>query len=64
MERRYSGKSHLIEIFLEKNKGLIIDLKNPKNYDLDELRFNENIIIENISDKLDESLFYSFNRYN
>jgi chromosomal replication initiation ATPase DnaA len=57
---RYSGKTHLIEIFLEKNKGLIIDLKKLKNYDLDELRFNENIIIENISDEIDESLFYSF----
>ena len=56
---RYSGKSHLIEIFLEKNKGLIIDLNNPKNYDLDELRFNENIVVDNISDKLDENLFYS-----
>ena len=57
---RYSGKTHLIEIFLKKNKGLIIDIKKFENYDLDELRFNENIIIENISDEIDESLFYSF----
>tara|TARA_B100000989_G_scaffold287820_1_gene257834 strand:- start:340 stop:1029 length:690 start_codon:yes stop_codon:yes gene_type:complete len=57
---RYSGKTHLIEIFLKKNKGLIIDVKKFKNYDLDELRFNENIIIDNISDEIDESLFYSF----
>ncbi len=57
---RYSGKTHLIEIFIEKNKGLIIDLKKLKDYDLEELRFNENIIIDNISDELDESLFYSF----
>ena len=57
---RYSGKTHLIEIFLKKNKGLIIDIKKFKNYDLDELRFYENIIIENISDEIDESLFYSF----
>ena len=56
---RYSGKTHLIEIFLEKNKGLIIDLNKLKNYDLDELRFNENIIIDNISNELDETLFYS-----
>ena len=56
---RYSGKSHLIEIFLEKNKGLILDLNNPKNCDLDELRYNENIVVDNISDKLDENLFYS-----
>ena len=57
---RYSGKTHLIEIFLKKNKGLIIDIKKFENYDLDELRFNENIIIENISDEIDENLFYSF----
>ena len=43
-----------------KNNGLIIDLKKLKNYDLDKLRFNENIIIDNIPDKFDESLFYTF----
>ena len=56
---RYSGKTHLIEIFLEKNKGLKVDLNDLKNYDLDRLRFNENIIIENLSEGLDENLFYS-----
>ena len=56
---KYSGKSHLVEIFLEKYNGLKINLKDLKSYDLDELRFNENIIIDNISNDLDESLFYS-----
>ena len=56
---RYSGKTHLIEIFLEKNKGLKVDLNDLENYDLDRLRFKENIIIENLSEGLDETLFYS-----
>ena len=56
---RYSGKTHLIEIFLEKNKGLMIDLNELNNYDLDKLRFNENIIVDNITDEFDETLFYS-----
>ena len=56
---RYSGKTHLIEIFLEKNKGLKIDLNDLKNYDLDRLRFNKNIIIENLNEGFDETLFYS-----
>ena len=56
---RYSGKTHLIEIFLEKNKGLKVDLNDLKNYDLERLRFNENIIIENLNEGLNESLFYS-----
>ena len=57
---RYSGKTHLIKIFLAKNNGLIIDLKKLKNYNLDKLRFNENIIVDNIPDEFDESLFYTF----
>ena len=56
---RHSGKSHLIQIFLNKNKGLILDLKKLKNYDLEELRLYQNIIIDNISNGLDESLLYS-----
>ena len=56
---RYSGKTHLIEIFLEKNKGLVIDLNKFKNFDLEQVRFNENIIIENVNNELDENLFYS-----
>ena len=50
----------MIQIFLEKNKGLIIDLNKLNDYDLDKLRFNENIIIDNITDEFDETLFYSF----
>ena len=57
---RFSGKTHLIEIFLEKNKGVIVDLKKLKNYNFDDFRFNENIIIDNITNGFDESLFYSF----
>ena len=56
---KYSGKTHLIEIFLEKNKGLIIDSSELKNYDLDKLRLNENIIIENFDATINENLFYS-----
>ena len=56
---KFCGKSHLINIFLEKNKGLKVNLNDLQNYDLDRLRFNENIIIENLSEGLDENLFYS-----
>ena len=56
---RYSGKTHLVEIFLQKNKGVILDLSKLKDYDLEEIRFNQNIIIENIEKNLDENLLYS-----
>ena len=58
---RYSGKTHLIEIFLEKNKGKVVNLSDLKNYDLEKLRFNENLIIENISDGFDETFFIFIN---
>ena len=65
---RYSGKTHLIKIFLQKNKGLILDPSKLKNYDFGQIRFNENIIIENIEECLEEDLFYSLidtiERYN
>ena len=56
---RYSGKTHLIEIFLQKNKGIILDFTKLKDYDLEEIRFNQNFIIENIEKNLDENLLYS-----
>ena len=56
---RYSGKTHLIEIFLQKNKGSIIDSTKLKKYDFGEIRFNENIIIENIESCPEEDLLYS-----
>tara|TARA_B100000963_G_scaffold359286_1_gene386138 strand:+ start:1986 stop:2660 length:675 start_codon:yes stop_codon:yes gene_type:complete len=56
---RYSGKTHLIEIFLQKNKGKIIDSEKLKNYDHEKIRFNENIILENVDEKIDENSLYS-----
>ena len=57
---RHSGKTHMIKIFLEKYKGIMIDLDKLNNFDLDKLSLNENIIIENITDQFDETLLYSF----
>ena len=56
---RNSGKTHLIKIFLQKNSGIILDPLKLKDYELEEIRFNENIILENIEKNLDENLLYS-----
>ena len=65
---RFSGKTHLIDIFIKKNKGLIINRDNFENFDFDKLRFNENLIIDNIDNDIDENFFYSLidtvDRYN
>ena len=56
---RHSGKTHLINIFLERFKGIYLNAKNLKNEDLKEIKIFENIILENVDKNIDEKLFYS-----
>ena len=56
---KLSGKTHLINIFLQKNKGIKFEGKSLQNDDLKKVKIYENIIIENLSSNLDEKLFYS-----
>ena len=56
---KLSGKTHLMNIFLRKNKGVIFDGKSLRNSDLKKIKIYENIIIENLSSDVDEKLLYS-----
>ena len=56
---KFSGKSHLINIFLEKNKGLKINSKNLNEKFLQETKFYQNIILEDLTTSIDEKLFYT-----
>ena len=56
---KLSGKTHLMNIFLQKNKGIVFDGKSLRNGDLKKIKIYENIIIENLSSDIDEKLFYS-----
>ena len=56
---KFSGKSHLIDIFLKKNKGIKLNADSLKNDDLKKLETYENIVIENLTFKIDEKLLYS-----
>ncbi len=56
---KLSGKSHLMNIFLQKNKGIKLEGKSLRDNDLKKIKIYENIIIENISTDIDEKLFYS-----
>ena len=55
----FSGKSHLINIFLEKNKALKIETKNLNDDFLKRAKFFDNLILEDLTSKVDEKLFYS-----
>ena len=56
---KLSGKTHLMNIFLKKNKGIKFDANSLKNFDLKKMRIYDNIILENLTDAIDENLFYT-----
>ena len=56
---KLSGKTHLMNIFLQKNKGIKFDGKSFKNDDLKKIKIYENIVIENLTSDIDEKLLYS-----
>ena len=56
---RFSGKTHLVNIFLSKFKGIKIEAKEIDNEFLKEIKVFENIIIENFNDKIDENLLFT-----
>ena len=56
---KFSGKTHLANIFLNKNKGIKIN-ENEINKDIfKKFKLYENIIIDNFNYKCDEKLMYS-----
>ena len=56
---KLSGKTHLMNIFLQKNKGIKLEAKSLNDDDLKKIKIYENIIIENLSTEVDEKLLYS-----
>jgi chromosomal replication initiation ATPase DnaA len=56
---KFSGKTHLMNIFLKKFKGVKLDSKSLNNRNLNELKIHENIILENLSENVDEKLIYT-----
>ena len=56
---KYSGKTHLINIFIKKFKGIKINAKVLNDEDLSKIKIHENVILENLSEKVNEKLVYS-----
>ena len=55
----FSGKSHLINIFLEKNKGIKIKSEDIKNDFLQKIKIHENIVVEDLNEKINENLLFA-----
>ena len=55
----FSGKTHLVNIFLKKYDGIKLEAKNLKNENLKEIKIYQNIILENLDTRIDEKLAYT-----
>ena len=56
---KFSGKTHLINIFIKKFKGIKLNAKSLTDNDLNKIKLYENIIIEDLDEKINEKLIYS-----
>ena len=56
---KYSGKTHLTNIFIKKFKGIKIKASLFENKNLNEIKIYENIILDNFDKNIDENLIYS-----
>jgi len=56
---RYSGKTHLVNIFLKKFKGIKFEANTLNNNNLKDIKIYQNIILENLDKNIDEKLIYT-----
>ena len=57
--KKFSGKSHLVSIFLNKFKGIKFNAKLFNNDNLKQIKLHQNIVVEDLVREIDEKLFYS-----
>ncbi len=55
----FSGKTHLVNIFLKKNKGIKLEAKLLNDNHLKEIKLYENVILENLEKNINEKLIYT-----
>ena len=56
---RFSGKTHLVNIFLNKNKGIKVDENEINEEVFKKFKLYENIVIDNYYNRSEEKLLYS-----
>ena len=56
---KFSGKTHLINIFLSKFNGIKLDSISLKNEHLKEIKVHQNVVIENLNKEIDENLIFT-----
>jgi len=56
---KFSGKTHLINIFLKKFKGIKLEANLLNNDNLKDIKIYQNIVLENLNENINEKLFFS-----
>ena len=56
---KFSGKSHLINIFLKKFNGIKLEASLLNNDQLGEIKVHQNIVLENLNKEINEDLFFT-----
>ena len=56
---KFCGKTHLVNIFMKKFKGIKLNARTLDNEDLKKIKTHENIILEDLNENIDEKLIYS-----
>ncbi|MDC3155422.1 DnaA/Hda family protein [Candidatus Pelagibacter sp.] len=56
---KFSGKSHLINIFLKKFNGIKLESRLLNNDHLGEIKIHQNIVLENLNQEIKEDLFFT-----
>ena len=56
---KFSGKSHLINIFLKKFNGIKLESSLLNNDHLSEIKVHQNIVLENLNKEIKEDLFFT-----
>ena len=55
----YSGKTHLVNIFLKKFKGIKFEANLLTDENLREIKMHQNIVLENLKEEVNEKLIYT-----
>ena len=56
---KFSGKTHLVNMFIKKFKGIKFDANKFTDKDLETINVHRNIILENLDEKINEKLVYT-----
>ena len=56
---KFSGKSHIMNIFVKKFNGIKFEASSFNNEDIDKIKIYETIILENLTDNINEELVYT-----